>query len=138
MDTRSYLTIPTPRSRGVSPLVVSNMQVVCSTCTGAGDYVLSQRVFRVVVIDEATQATEPAVLVPLTRGAQCVVMAGDPRQLPPTVVSQQAIADFMLDVTLFDRISNNGVQPLLLDTQVRLACGRSYQHSSTHSWDRRI
>jgi hypothetical protein len=35
------------------------------------------------------QATEPATLIPLTRGAQCVVMAGDPRQLPPTVVSQK-------------------------------------------------
>ncbi len=35
------------------------------------------------------QATEPATLIPLTRGAQCVVMAGDPCQLPPTVVSRK-------------------------------------------------
>ena len=33
-----------------------------------------------VVIDEATQATEPAVLVALVRGAQCVVMAGGCRK----------------------------------------------------------
>lgn len=96
--------------------------MVCSTCTGAGDFSLSDRIFRVVVVDEATQATEPAVLVPLTRGAQCVVMAGDPKQLPPTVVSQKALRDFSLDVTLFDRISGNGVQPLLLDTQVGGSC----------------
>jgi superfamily I DNA and/or RNA helicase len=38
------------------------------------------------------QATEPATLVPLTKGAQCVVMAGDPRQLPPTVVSRKWVA----------------------------------------------
>jgi hypothetical protein len=34
-----------------------------------------------VVLDEASQATEPATLVPLTRGAHCVVLAGDPRQV---------------------------------------------------------
>ena len=44
-------------------------------------------------------------------------MAGDPKQLPPTVIRPRAF-DFALDVTLFDRISNNGVAPLLLDTQV--------------------
>ena len=101
-------------------------QVVCATCTGAGDSMLAERIFRVVVIDEATQATEPAVLVPLTRGAQCVVMAGDPKQLPPTIVSPQAF-DFALDVTLFDRISENGVMPLLLDTQVGMPEGCSAQ-----------
>ncbi len=35
------------------------------------------------------QATEPATLVPLTKGAQCVVLAGDPKQLPPTVTSKK-------------------------------------------------
>lgn len=34
-----------------------------------------------VVVDEASQATEPATLVPLTRGAHCAVLAGDPRQV---------------------------------------------------------
>lgn len=37
---------------------------------------VSGRVFRAVVIDESTQATEPATLVPLTKGAECVIMAG--------------------------------------------------------------
>lgn len=111
------------------------LQVVCATCTGAGDSMLAERLFRVVVIDEATQATEPAVLVPLTRGAQCVVMAGDPKQLPPTIVSPQAF-DFALDVTLFDRISENGVMPLLLDTQVGSWGVRGAACCWTHRWGR--
>jgi hypothetical protein len=83
--------------------ILDRAQVICSTCTGAGDPVLTGRLFKAVVIDEATQATEPAVLIPLTRGAQWVVMAGDPKQLPPTVVSAEAL-NRGLNITLFERI----------------------------------
>ena len=60
-----------------------------------------------VVIDEASQATEPATLVPLTRGCCCCIMAGDPQQLPPTLLSSTAYQHAM-DVTLFERIAENG------------------------------
>lgn len=46
-------------------------------------------------------------------------MAGDSNQLPPTVISQKAL-EFNLDVTLFDRVSGNGVTTMLLDTQYRM------------------
>ena len=45
-------------------------------------------------------------------------MAGDPRQLPPTVVSPSALAH-RLDLTLFERLADLGLAPLLLDTQYR-------------------
>ncbi len=41
------------------------------------------------------------------RGAECVVMAGDPRQLPPTLQSDAAL-DAQLDRTLFDRLQDVG------------------------------
>ena len=46
------------------------------------------------------------------RGAECVVMAGDPKQLPPTLTSDGAL-DAQLDRTLFDRLQDTG-QPLPL------------------------
>ena len=67
------------------------LQVVVCTCNGAGDSRLQEQSFRVVVLDEASQATEASTLVPLVKGAECVVAAGDPNQLPPTVLSQEAL-----------------------------------------------
>jgi hypothetical protein len=71
--------------------ILRNVQVVACTCSVAGSQQLEDAgTFRMVIIDEATQATEPATLVPLMRGAECVVLAGDPQQLPPTVTTLHA------------------------------------------------
>ncbi len=83
--------------------VLRSADVVCSTNSTAGSELLADRHFDVVVIDEATQATEPSCLVPLTLGDR-VVMAGDHRQLPPTVLSREA-ADRGLDRSLFERMA---------------------------------
>jgi DNA polymerase III delta prime subunit len=99
--------------------VLDRAHVICATCTGSGDPSLGSRSFRCVIIDESSQATEPATLMPLTRGAECVIMAGDQKQLPPTVISQKAL-EYNLDVTLFERVSGNGVATMLLDTQYRM------------------
>lgn len=55
------------------------------------------------------------------QGARCVVMAGDPAQLPPTVTSREAVQQHQLSVTLFERLQRAlGLEPLLLDTQYRM------------------
>ena len=65
--------------------------MVVATCNGAGEARLRSQRFRVVVLDEASQATEASSLVPLVKGAECLVLAGDQKQLPPTVLSQRAV-----------------------------------------------
>jgi len=92
------------------------LQVVAATCAGAGDEArLHNHIFRMVVIDEATQATEPSTLIPLVRGAESVVMAGDPKQLPPTVISRGA-EKAGLQVTVFDRLQRSGVLQTIITT----------------------
>lgn len=44
-----------------------------------------------VLVDEATQAVEPSVMIPITRGAKQVVMIGDQAQLPPTCKCPEAM-----------------------------------------------
>ena len=43
-----------------------NVQVVCATCAGAGDDERLQSYrYKMVIVDEATQATEPSNIIPL-------------------------------------------------------------------------
>ncbi|PRW21033.1 regulator of nonsense transcripts 1 (RENT1) [Chlorella sorokiniana] len=99
--------------------VLRGAAVVVSTCNGSGESRLEGQRFRIVVLDEASQATEPASLVPLVKGAECVIMAGDQKQLPPTVLSKKAL-DLGLDVPLFNRLLKAGVTSKLLDVQYRM------------------
>ncbi|MBD35865.1 MAG: hypothetical protein CL512_03775 [Actinobacteria bacterium] len=99
--------------------ILGRAQVLCCTCIGVGHHLLDGRNFSRVLIDEATQATEPASLVPLVRGARQIVLVGDHRQLPPTVISQRA-ENGGLRRSLFERLVSMGIEPILLDTQYRM------------------
>ena len=61
--------------------------------------------------DEASQQTEVASLVALTRGARAVALVGDHKQLPPTVLSRDAEARGMKE-SLFDLLQSKGVAPV--------------------------
>jgi superfamily I DNA and/or RNA helicase len=99
--------------------ILDKAQVICCTCIGSGNEILDGRKFPQVLIDESTQATEPAALVPLVRGARQVVLVGDHKQLPPTVLSFRA-EENGLKRSLFERLIDLGIEPLLLTTQYRM------------------
>ena len=63
--------------------------MVAATCVGAGDPRLAPCSFKLCALDEASQATEPAALIPLLAQCQAAVLVGDPCQLPPTVVARR-------------------------------------------------
>jgi hypothetical protein len=98
---------------------LGHAQVICATCVGAGSGILEKKSFDAVLIDEASQATEIATLVPLIHGCQQLVLVGDHYQLPPTVASDAAKAEG-LGLSLFERLVAAGVVPSLLDTQYRM------------------
>jgi regulator of nonsense transcripts 1 len=99
--------------------ILDRAQVLCCTCIGSGHELLDGRRFSRVLIDEATQATEPAALVPLVRGARQIVLVGDHRQLPPTVISRRA-GSGGLGRSLFERMVEVGISPHLLRIQYRM------------------
>ena len=99
--------------------VLASAQVLCTTNIGAGHFTLSNRKFSIVLIDEATQATEPSALVPIVKGARQLILVGDHRQLPPTVTSRSA-EEGGLDIPLFERLLSNGLPAHMLKTQYRM------------------
>jgi hypothetical protein len=99
--------------------ILEHAQVICATCVGAGDLLLDSRRFPLVLIDEATQATETASLIPLTKGARHVVLVGDHHQLPPTVISRRA-EEAGYARSLFERLIALGAPSTMLTTQYRM------------------
>jgi len=81
--------------------VLEKAQVVLATLTGVESRALEGRRFAVSVIDEATQAVEPAAYLALLR-ADRAVLAGDHLQLPPTVLAADAQE---LALSLFERLA---------------------------------
>ena len=84
--------------------------VLCATLTALGGPPLSGLRFPLALVDEATQATEPLTLLAFLR-AERVVLAGDHRQLPPTVISPEAAAGG-LGTSLFERLLETHGEPV--------------------------
>jgi len=82
--------------------LIDGADVVCATNSTSGSELMAEKNFDLVVIDEATQSTEPAALIPLVKSNKAVLI-GDHKQLPPTVLNQKA-ADAGLSKSLFERI----------------------------------
>jgi DNA polymerase III delta prime subunit len=99
--------------------VLRRAEVICATCAGAGSDILERFSFQACLIDEATQATEPATVVPLTKGCAQVVLIGDQKQLPPTIISRDADAAG-LGTSLFERMLKSGIRAFMLKVQYRM------------------
>jgi superfamily I DNA and/or RNA helicase len=82
--------------------IVDRAEVVLATCVGCDHALLGETVFDCVVVDEATQAPDPLLLIPLSR-AKVAVLAGDSHQLGPVVVGG-ARAEAVLGATVFERL----------------------------------
>ncbi|NXS52288.1 ZGRF1 protein, partial [Brachypteracias leptosomus] len=105
---------------GTNKTALQQVKVVGVTCAACPFPCLSALKFPVVMLDECSQMTEPASLLPIAR-FQCekLVLVGDPKQLPPTIQGSESVHEKGLEQTLFDRLCLMGHKPVLLRTQYR-------------------
>ncbi|RAQ99038.1 RNA-directed RNA polymerase like protein [Stemphylium lycopersici] len=101
---------------------IQEARIIFTTCSGAGLGLLRNENFDVVVIDEASQLTEPATLIPLVKGCSREILVGDHVQLRATVQQNALLTGY--DISLFERHYNlparKGVAKVMLDTQYRM------------------
>ncbi|NXX44100.1 ZGRF1 protein, partial [Tricholaema leucomelas] len=105
---------------GTNKAILQQVKVVGVTCAACPFPCLNTLRFPVVMLDECSQMTEPASLLPIAR-FQCekLVLVGDPKQLPPTIQGSESVHEKGLEQTLFDRLCLMGHKPVLLRTQYR-------------------
>lgn len=81
--------------------VLAEAPVMVGTLASSRENFLRKKLFDWLIVDEATQATEPAVWIPILKTDR-LVLAGDHFQLSPTVRSKEAEKKG-LSVSLFER-----------------------------------
>jgi ATP-dependent RNA/DNA helicase IGHMBP2 len=101
------------REEKVVQELLTSANVVLATTVGASAGVLEKITnashdgnptgFDLVIIDEAAQALEASCWIPILRGKK-VVLAGDHKQLPPTIKSKDQKVTAGLSNTLFERL----------------------------------
>ena len=102
--------------------ILDSAHVLCATLSGSGHEIFQglNIEFDTVIIDEAAQSIELSALIPLKYGCSKCILVGDPKQLPPTVLSREA-ARFQYEQSLFARMEKNHQKDIhLLDTQYRM------------------
>ncbi|KAL9961786.1 hypothetical protein ACROYT_G030806 [Oculina patagonica] len=99
---------------------LSQVRVVGVTCAACVFPCLDKLKFPVLLLDECSQMTEPASLLPMAR-FECrkLVLVGDPKQLSPTIQGSEPDHEAGLEQTMFDRLMKMGYEPTLLRTQYR-------------------
>ena len=108
--------------RRVQQEILDSAHVICATLSGSGHEMFQSLniEFETVIIDEAAQSIELSALIPLKYGCSKCILVGDPKQLPPTVLSREA-ARFQYEQSLFVRMQANSPNDVhLLDTQYRM------------------
>jgi len=106
--------------------ILDEAEVICATCIGSGSPLLKDRSFKLVLIDECTQATEPSTIIPICKAKGRVILIGDQHQLPP-VIRAEALRGSGLEMGLFDRMIhqqkdglNMGITATMLRRQYRM------------------
>ncbi|MEE1133904.1 MAG: IGHMBP2 family helicase [Methanobrevibacter sp.] len=80
--------------------IIDSSDVILATNSSAALESIARVKFDVAIIDEASQATIPSVLIPIAK-AHRFILAGDHKQLPPTIISDRAGE---LEKTLFEEL----------------------------------
>nr|XP_019584457.1 PREDICTED: probable helicase senataxin isoform X6 [Rhinolophus sinicus] len=98
------------RPQKTQNIIILESHVICCTLSTSGGLLLESAFrgqggipFSCVVVDEAGQSCEVETLTPLIHRCNKLVLVGDPKQLPPTVISLQRAQEYGYDQSMMAR-----------------------------------
>ena len=102
--------------------VLRKAYVIGMTTTCAAKYrsILKEIRPRIVIVEEAAEVLEAHIIASLTPGCQHLILIGDHQQLRPTPAVHDLAKRYKLDVSLFERMVNVGIQCEMLNVQHRM------------------
>eukprot|EP01132_Coremiostelium_polycephalum_P006087 gene6087-7585_t len=110
----------TQDTNSIRSIILDEADIVATTLSFSGSSLLNKMGggFDIVIIDEAAQAVETSTLIPIQHQCKKIVLVGDPKQLPATIISSVAIK-YSYDQSLFQRLQEKNT-PHMLTTQYRM------------------
>ncbi|XP_041363692.1 NFX1-type zinc finger-containing protein 1-like [Gigantopelta aegis] len=106
----------------IQRLGIQTATVIGMTTTGAARYqkILSEIKPKIVVVEEAAEVLEGHIITTLSQGCEHLILIGDHKQLKPNPNVYKLAKKYCLDLSLFERMINNGVQCNTLEIQHRM------------------
>ena len=103
-------------------LILKDAKVIGLTTTGAAKHrQLLQRVRpKIIVVEEAAEVLEAHIITTLSSDCKHLILIGDHQQLRPNPTVYRLAKQFNLDVSLFERMINNGLPCYRLGLQHRM------------------
>ena len=102
--------------------IIKQKQIVAMTTIGCAKYatILEQLNFEIIIIEEAAEVLEPHILSLLTKKTKRLIMLGDHKQLRPKPYSYEIGKKYNFDISMFERLINNGIKYVTLKYQRRM------------------
>ncbi|KAM0687316.1 DEAD-box type RNA helicase [Conglomerata obtusa] len=114
----SYQANPNKNKSIIRMKLLEEADIICSTLSSsASDFLTSKNLnLDLLIIDEACQCVETSCIIPLRHNPRKIILIGDPKQLPPTTISNSKA----YETSLFQRLSKF-YSYTLLKIQYRMA-----------------
>ena len=98
----------------------SDVIAMTTTCAARYRLVLARIRPQIIIIEEAAEVLEAHVITSLTEDAEHLILIGDHKQLKPKPSVYRLAKDYNLELSLFERMIENGVDCHRLDIQHRM------------------
>lgn len=108
------------QEKGLQKLQEALIVGMTTTCAAQMNSVLQKLRSPIVVVEEAAEVLEAHIIASLTQYCKHLILIGDHQQLRPTTAHPYLSEKCHLEVSLFERLVNNGVQYETLKTQHRM------------------